>query len=88
MMDILMLMKLILKNMNYSILGDNLFCVFVKWNLEEYLYKTNYTDLKTSSTTKVGFFYLPILLENIDFEILPALKSTLPFFLTTLIIGL
>lgn len=42
--------------------------------------RQNYTDLKEQFYNKGrDFFYLPILLENIDFEILPALKSSFPF---------
>jgi hypothetical protein len=42
--------------------------------------RENYTDLRKQFYNKGrDFFYLPILLENIDFEILPALKSTFPF---------
>ncbi len=42
--------------------------------------RQNYTDLREQFYNKGrDFFYLPILLENIDFEILPALKSTFPF---------
>ena len=42
--------------------------------------RENYTDLREQFYNKGrDFFYLPILLENIDFEILPALKSTFPF---------
>ena len=43
--------------------------------------RENYTELREQFYNKGrNFFYLPILLENIDFEILPALKSSLPFF--------
>jgi hypothetical protein len=43
--------------------------------------RENYIELKERFYNKGrDFFYLPILIENIDFEILPALKSTLPFF--------
>jgi hypothetical protein len=42
--------------------------------------RENYTELREQFYNKGrNFFYLPILLENIDFEILPALKSTFPF---------
>ena len=42
--------------------------------------RENYTDLREQFCNKGrDFFYLPILLENIDFEILPVLKSTFPF---------
>lgn len=42
--------------------------------------RQNYTDLREHFYNKGrDFFYLPILLENIDLEILPALKSTFPF---------
>lgn len=42
--------------------------------------RENYTELREQFYNKGrDFFYLPILLENIDFEILPALKSTFPF---------
>lgn len=42
--------------------------------------RENYTDLREQFYNKGrDFFYLPILLENIDFEILPALKSAFPF---------
>lgn len=42
--------------------------------------RENYTDLREQFYNKGrDFFYLPILLENIDFEILPALKSSFPF---------
>jgi hypothetical protein len=42
--------------------------------------RENYTELREQFYNEGrNFFYLPILLENIDFEILPALKSTFPF---------
>lgn len=42
--------------------------------------RENFIELKEQFYNKGrDFFYLPILLENIDFEILPALKSTFPF---------
>mgnify|MGYP000267017139 CR=1 FL=1 len=42
--------------------------------------RQNYTDLREQFYNKGrDFFYLPILIENIDFEILPALKSSFPF---------
>jgi hypothetical protein len=42
--------------------------------------RENYTELREQFYNKGrDFFYLPILLENIDFEILPVLKSTFPF---------
>lgn len=42
--------------------------------------RENFFELKEQFYNKGrDFFYLPILLENIDFEILPALKSTFPF---------
>jgi hypothetical protein len=42
--------------------------------------RQNYTDLRGQFYNKGrDFFYLPILLESIDFEIYPALKSTFPF---------
>jgi hypothetical protein len=42
--------------------------------------RENYTDLREQFYNKGrDFFYLPIIIENIDFEILPALKSTFPF---------
>lgn len=42
--------------------------------------RQNYTDLRKQFYNKGrDFFYLPILIENIDFEILPALKSSFPF---------
>ena len=42
--------------------------------------KENYADLREQFYNKGrDFFYLPILLENIDFEIFPALKSSFPF---------
>lgn len=42
--------------------------------------RENYTELREQFYNKGrDFFYLPILIENIDFEILPALKSTFPF---------
>jgi hypothetical protein len=42
--------------------------------------RDNYTVLREQFFNNGrAFFYLPILLENIDFEILPALQSTFPF---------
>lgn len=42
--------------------------------------RENYTDLREQFYNKGrDFFYLPIIIENIDFEILPVLKSEFPF---------
>jgi hypothetical protein len=62
--------------------GENFVLYFENEISEEsYTYiRQNYTDLRGQFYNKGrDFFYLPILLENIDFEILPALKSTFPF---------
>lgn len=42
--------------------------------------RENYTDLREQFYNKGrDFFYLPIIIENIDFEIFPVLKSEFPF---------
>jgi hypothetical protein len=62
--------------------GENFVLYFetkISEESDSYIRK-NYTLLREQFYNKGrDFFYLPILLENIDFEIFPALKSSFPF---------
>lgn len=71
-----------LKHYEFFNFGENFVLYFENEISEEsdtYI-RQNYTDLREQFYNRGrDFFYLPILLENIDLEILPALKSTFPF---------
>ena len=71
-----------LKDYELFNLGENFVLYFeteISEESDSYI-RENYTELRKQFYNKGrDFFYLPILLENIDFEILPVLKSTFSF---------
>lgn len=71
-----------LKNYELFNFGENLVLYFeneISADSDSYI-RENFIEIKEQFYNKGrDFFYLPILLESIDFEILPVLKSTFPF---------